>query len=142
MRRWGIAVGLVLVLAAAGLGAAWWLGAFRGPQHVQMAVFLADDATPAQKTTIEGYLHSLHVVGEVHFETRQEAYEKFKKIFVDAPDITANVTPDVLPESFRFVLADAGDVAAVKARLQDEPGVQHVIAGPPVRSMGDIVRSP
>jgi hypothetical protein len=76
MRRWRIAAGLVLVLAAAGLGAAWWLGAFRGP------------------------------------------------------------------ESFRFVLADAGDAAAVKARLQGEPGVQQVVAGLPVRSMGDIARSP
>jgi hypothetical protein len=75
MRRWGIAAGLVLVLAAAGLGAAWWLGAFRGPAHVPMAIFLSDDVRPAQKTTIEGYLHSLDVVGEVHFETRQEAYE-------------------------------------------------------------------
>ena len=134
MRRWGIAAGLVLVLAAGGLGSAWWLGALRGPSHVSMSIFLSNDATPAQKATIEGYLHSLDVVGEVHFETRQEAYENFMKIFADHPDLTANVRPDVLPESYRFVLADAGDVAAVKARLQDEPGVQRVIAGVPVRS--------
>jgi len=132
MRRWGIATSLVLVLAAAGLGAAWWLGAFRSPPHnVPMAVYLSDDATPTQKATIDSYLRTLHVVGEVHFETRQEAYEEFKKIFVNAPNLTANVTPDALPESFRFVLADAGDVAAVKERLQGEPGVQQVVAGLP-----------
>src|SRR5262249_33705648 len=142
MRRWGIAAGLVLVLAAAGLGVAWWLGAFRGPPHVPMAVYLDDDATPAQRTTLEGYLHTLHVVGEGHCESREEAYEEFKKIFVNAPNITVNVTPDALPESFRFVLADAGDAAAVKARLQGEPGVQQVVAGLPVRSMRDIARSP
>jgi cell division transport system permease protein len=96
-----------------------------------MAVYLTDDATPAQKATIEAYLHTLPVVGEVHLETHQEAYEEFKKIFVNAPNITANVTPDALPESFRFVLADARDVAAVKARLQHEPGVQQVVAGLP-----------
>jgi hypothetical protein len=49
----------------------------------------------------------------------------------NAPNITVNVTPDALPESFRFVLAEPGDVAAVKARLQSEPGVQQVVAGLP-----------
>ena len=55
-----------------------------------MAVYLDDDATPVQRTTIEGYLHTLHVVGEVHVESREEAYEEFKKIFVNAPNITVN----------------------------------------------------
>ena len=50
---------------------------------------------------------------------------------VNAPNITVNVTPDALPESFRFALAEPGDVAAVKARLQSEPGVQQVVAGLP-----------
>ena len=49
----------------------------------------------------------------------------------NAPNITVNVTPDALPESFRFVLAEPGDVAPVKARLQSEPGVQQVVAGLP-----------
>jgi cell division protein FtsX len=123
------AVGLAVVIAA-GVGTAWQLGAFQSaPAGVPTTVYLKQDATPAQKAAIEAYVRSLRLDGDVHFETRQEAFENFQKLFTNAPNITGNVPQDALPEAYRFVLADPKDVPGVKAHLAGLSGVDQVIAG-------------
>jgi hypothetical protein len=130
-RMWWLASGSVVVLAAIGAGAATLLGAFTGPSEppgLPTIVFLRLDATEQQKATIGTYLHTLHIIGDIGFETRDQAYQQFMIEFRDCTTLTKDTKPRDLPESFRFVLADPDDLLPMKAHLQNEPGYQRVIA--------------
>ena len=132
-RMWWVAAGLAVVLAAAGVGTAWLLGVF--PRHdddVPVAVFLRQQATPDQKAAIEAYLHRLDVVGAVRFETHQEAYDNYRRMFTGMPGVLANVMADDLPESYRAVLDDPDDAPGAKAHLQALAGVEQVVVGLPL----------
>jgi cell division transport system permease protein len=63
-------------------------------------VFLAHEATTEQKAAVERALTGMRPVDGVHFETREQAYENFKKYFKDNPNLIDSVKPETLPESF------------------------------------------
>ena len=40
----------------------------------------------------------------VYYESKEDAYTRFRDQFKDLPDMVRNVSPDVLPESYRVKL--------------------------------------
>lgn len=101
------------------------------PQPVDVSVFLQMTATDQQKQSIEAAIRALPGVSDVRFETRDEAYLEFKKLFKDSPDLVNSVRPQDMPESFRFRLADqASTVDKAKESLSSLPGVDKVNSGP------------
>ncbi len=103
---------------------------------VEVAVFLcgADSAeaacpdgavTDEQRTQIEAELRALPAVEEVYYESQEEAYARFKEQFKNTA-IVENVTPDVLPESFRVKLANPEDYAVIYSAFNGRPGVEQV----------------
>jgi FtsX-like permease family protein len=72
--------------------------------QTQVSVFLNSAVTEEQKRAIESALRRLASVKEVRFESRQEAYARFKEQFKDAPDLIAATRPDSFPDSFRVTL--------------------------------------
>ncbi len=107
-----------------------------------VAVVLKHDVTAEQKAAIESAAHALHPVDGIRFETREQAWQNYKEIFKDQPDMVAQVSPDALPESFRLTTqAKEFDCAPVGA-IRELPGVEQVTvvqqstnghAGAPVR---------
>lgn len=94
--------------------------------QVQVSIFLVNDATQAQKDAIETKLTGDPLVKSMSFEDRAEAYDRFRELFKDSPDLVRNVKPDSLPESFRVKLKDPTKADQVDAAYRTEAGVYQV----------------
>ena len=82
--------------------------------------------TEEQRDQIQTDLQTTPLVEQVYYESKQDAYERFKEQFKDSPDLVRNVTPDALPESFRVKLKDPTQFEVVASAFRDRPGVDEV----------------
>ena len=96
---------------------------------VELNVFLRDEATPEQERDIKVAAESMPEVSRVYFESKDQAFAEYKRMFNDSPAITENVDPNALPASYRIKLKDPNAAEAVAARLQGRPGVDEVQFG-------------
>jgi cell division transport system permease protein len=71
---------------------------------IEVSVFLQDTATTAQKNAIEAKLKSSPEVQTVAYETKAEAYKRFKKLFAEQQTLVSQTPPSDLPASFRVKL--------------------------------------
>jgi len=105
---------------------------------IEVSVFLAPKISPEQRESIGQQLRGQQVVERVYYESKQEAYGRFKEQFKDSPDMVRNVSPDVLPESYRVKLRDPTQFAQVhdlfcsggfndRGREICNPGIESVI---------------
>jgi cell division transport system permease protein len=95
-------------------------------RKVEVAVFLNKDVSADERSTIERDLLGMPEVASVQYESKQEAFESFKELFRDEPDIVEATTPDSLPESFRVKLKDPNQFEVVKDRLDGRPGIEKI----------------
>ncbi|WP_147457211.1 permease-like cell division protein FtsX [Micromonospora pisi] len=102
------------------------------PVPIDIVLFLRNDVTGPQKQEVEARLRALPSVTRFTFETREQAYERFKETFKDAPELVASVRPEDLPEAFKVTLADRTAAEPVLAELRQLPGVAEVTAPPTV----------
>ena len=98
----------------------YWYG------KVEVSIFLASNVTQEQRTQLQAELEAMPDVDQVFYESKQQAYTRFKQQFKDTPDIVANTTPDVLPESFRVKLHDPEKFEVVQSAFESRPGVENV----------------
>jgi hypothetical protein len=96
-------------------------------------VFFTLGATQAQIARVRDALRQERGAASVRFLDHDDAYEEFKRIFRDSPDLVHSVSPEVLPQSYRVDLSDPSDGAAMADRLQALPGIDKVIVADPVR---------
>ena len=95
-------------------------------KKVEVAVFLKRDVTPDARDAIQRQLVGMPEVSDVDYESKAQAYETFKKLFRDEPDIVENTTVDALPESFRVKLKDPNQFAVVRDRLEGAAGIDQI----------------
>ncbi|MDQ1288614.1 MAG: permease-like cell division protein FtsX [Actinomycetota bacterium] len=107
--------------------------------RVQVSIFLCSTdstrascsggaVTDAQRQSILADLKSPQLatyVAEVYYESKEEAFERFKKQYVDST-LRDNVTADQMPESYRVRLRDPQQYASVSKQFRDRPGVDTV----------------
>lgn len=94
---------------------------------VEVSIFLARDVTQEQRDELRTELEAMPDVEEVYFETKDEAFIRFKEQFKDTPELVQNTSPDVLPESFRVKLEDPEKFDVVASAFQERPGVDNVV---------------
>ena len=92
----------------------------------EVAVFLKDDITPRMRRTIEAEIKRLPGVASVFFQSKQDAYNRFRLIFAAQPDIVNNTSPDAMPASFRVSVAADGILARIESSIRRLAGVQQV----------------
>lgn len=95
--------------------------------QIEISIFLNENVSPAQRTEIDQTLTQLPLVQSVVYESKAEAYRRFKLQFADQPDLLANVTQDALPESYRVKLKDPTQYDIVASAVKDLPGVGQVV---------------
>jgi len=108
--------------------------------RVQVSVFLCGkedgkkpscsggEVTQAQRDGILDDLKSPQLakyVAQVYYESKDEAYKRFQGQFKDST-VVDNITPDMLPESYRVRLVDPQKYAAVSEQFRNRPGVSDV----------------
>ncbi len=71
-------------------------------------------------------LERIPQVQEVYYESRDDAYARFREQFKDSPDLVNNVKAEALPESFRVKLKDPTQFEVVASAFRDRPGVEYV----------------
>jgi cell division transport system permease protein len=100
--------------------------------QVEVSIFLCDGSTcPAitdqQQESLRRDLEDQPVVEEVHYESKEEAYERFTELFRDQDSLLEIVEPDVLPASFRVSLHDPDEFLVIAEQFQAYPGVEDIV---------------
>src|SRR5919108_3322666 len=94
---------------------------------VEVAVYLRDSISQADRDRLYQLLDDMPVVSQVTYESKQDAYQHFLQIFRNQPALTQNVSRDALPASFRVKLADPQKFETVAAQLQGQPGIERIV---------------
>lgn len=92
-----------------------------------VALFLDDAVTGPQRSALAAALAGDDRVGAHSFETREQAYQRFRVLWADSPDFVAAVDVDQIPESFRLRLTDPGRYAALRDDYAAMAGVGQIV---------------
>ena len=93
---------------------------------VEVSVFLQKDINPIQQLHLGNLLREMPEVASVRFESPEEAYQRFVKIFRNQEALVSNVGPDALPASFQVKLKNPEQFAVVAQRLKGELGIDNI----------------
>jgi cell division transport system permease protein len=111
---------------------------------IEFIVFMKPDATPDQDAAVRKAIDDSPQVKSSKYLDQQAAYEEFKELFSDKPELIESITPDVLPPSYRVVPVDANpdEVATLGKQFEDAPGVRDVTsASEALRKLEDLTSS-
>jgi cell division transport system permease protein len=94
---------------------------------IEVSIFLKADVTEDQRNGLKADLSNDPLVQEVIYESKDQAWERFKTQFRDAPDLVAATKPDSLPESFRVKLHDPKKVQALADEFRSRDGISEIV---------------
>jgi cell division transport system permease protein len=109
-------------------------GVDRAPQRwqggIEFIVFMHPTATREQIDGLKADLENNPQVEKVSYVDQQQAYEEFKELFRDSPEMVASVEPEVLPTSFRVEPRDknADIISALSDGYRNKAGVREVVS--------------
>ena len=95
--------------------------------EIEVSIFLREDVSEAQRAAITQAIDTNPLVASKTYETRQQAFEKFKVLWRDSPDFVKSVGPDSLPESFRVKLKDPEQYQGFADQIQGMAGIQDIV---------------
>jgi cell division transport system permease protein len=101
---------------------------------VEVSAFLLDDITQGELGTLQTDILNMDQVENVTYVSKADAFEEFKKLYRNQPELYESISEDALPASLRIKLTDAKYAAGVKAVIEGRPGVDDVRFG------GEIIR--
>jgi cell division transport system permease protein len=94
---------------------------------VQVSIFLADNVTDQQRQAIATRLKDSPEVKTYIYESKAEAYQRFKEQFSQQPELVQNTPQDALPESYRVELVNPERYQVIAAEFPNgKDGVDQV----------------
>ena len=108
---------------------------------IEFVVWMNPEATPEQNDTVLEAITGSAEIRDYEYVDQDAAYDEFKEIFADTPELIEVVTPEVMPPSYRVVPVDPdADVVEELARqFQGRPGVKTVVsANDTIRGIQDL----
>jgi cell division transport system permease protein len=94
---------------------------------VEGSIFMKADAAPEEIDAVDRELRAMPEVKKVRFVTKQGAYDEFRKMFSNSPDMLETLSVDQMPPSFRVVPRQAQQIDVIGNRFKDRPGVRDVV---------------
>jgi cell division transport system permease protein len=95
---------------------------------VEVSIFLKPDYTDDQRKALADALATDPLVKQpVTFETKDQAYQKFKQQFKDAPDLVKATKPESLPASFRVQLKDPQKYQTIYDLYKGKDGIDDIV---------------
>ncbi len=97
---------------------------------IEFVVWMQPEATAEQDANIRNSIEESPAIKEWIYVDQNQAYEEFREIFADTPELIEVVSPDVLPPSYRVVPEnpDADVVAELSDQFVGRPGVEEVVS--------------
>jgi len=102
--------------------------------RVEVAVFLTNDISTNDPNCtgpicadLRTQLQNFPGVQSVDYESRAQAYDRFKKVFAQQPELVQLARPEALPASFRVKLSDPKRFAVISQAFGTRPGVDRVV---------------
>lgn len=134
-----VTMGVSLSLFGFGLLTSAEVGLVKGRWYdrIEISVFLCTETsqggmceegkavTDPQRDHIRSTLEANPEVSEVFYESKQEAFEEFQRVFKDSP-IIASRTAEQMQDSFRIKLVNPENYEGVVSEAKSLPGVQNV----------------
>ena len=95
---------------------------------IEFIVFMNADAEEAQHAAVRSSLEENPEIGGYDYVDQQGAFNEFITEFADRPELIENVTPEILPPSYRVrpTVGDADVIEALAAQFETRPGVRQV----------------
>lgn len=94
---------------------------------IEVSIFLDNEVSETQRSSLDAALRSDPLVASVKHETKEDAYNRFKEMYRDAPDLVDAVKPGQLPESFRVKLKDPEQFKQISDKYKDTEGIDDII---------------
>src|SRR3954468_20686140 len=94
---------------------------------VEGSIFMKADAAPEEIDAVDRELRAMPEVKRVRFVTQQGAYDEFRKMFSNSPDMLESLSPEQSRPSCRVVPKQAEDVLLIGGGFKDRPGVRDVV---------------
>jgi cell division transport system permease protein len=114
-------------------------GTQRWKNGVEFEVFMTVNPTEEQVDEVRQELESDQRVKRFFFLTKEDAYEEFKRLFADKPDLVSETSAEALPPSFRVAPKNVEDTQDLKAQYSTLAGVDVVItADEAIRDLVDV----
>lgn len=108
---------------------------------IEFVVWMNPEATAEQNANILDAITTSPEIRDFTFVDQAAAYEEFKDIFADTPELVEVVTPEVMPPSYRVVPVDpnADVVEELASQFEGRPGVKTVVsANDTIRDIQDL----
>lgn len=108
---------------------------------IEFVVWMNPEATGEQNANILDAITTSPEIADYTFVDQDAAFEEFKDIFADTPELVEVVTPEVMPPSYRIVPVDpdADVVEELAAQFEGRPGVKTVVsANDTIRDIQDL----
>jgi cell division transport system permease protein len=94
---------------------------------IQVSIFLKQDITEVQRTSLDEALKADPLVKSHFYESKVQAYDRFKEQFRDAPDLVNSVKQDALPESFRITLKNPELFSEINKKYAGTDGIEQIV---------------
>ena len=95
--------------------------------EIEVSIFLREDVTDAQSAAISQAIDRSPLVKSKTFESREQAFEKFKVLWRDSPEFIKSVGPESLPASYRVKLKDPEQYKTFASQVEGLPGIQEIV---------------
>jgi cell division transport system permease protein len=95
--------------------------------EIEVSIFLREDVTDAQSAAISQAIDRSPLVKTKTFESREQAFEKFKVLWRDSPDFIKSVGPESLPASYRVKLKNPEQYKTFASQVEGLPGIQEIV---------------
>jgi cell division transport system permease protein len=93
---------------------------------VELSIFMKPDASAAESEAVNRQLQAMPEVNRVKYISKPEAFDEFRKIFANDPDLRDSITVDQIPPSYRVVPKEAEQTKIIGERFNGSAGVFRV----------------
>jgi cell division transport system permease protein len=93
---------------------------------LQVSIYLNDNITQPQRDTLRSQLDASPEVADYQFLTKEQAYDRFKKLFQGNPNLVEVAGPDDLPAAYVVRLKNPQRYTVLDQQFSGQPGVAQV----------------
>src|SRR5205807_1867535 len=94
--------------------------------HVELSIFMKPDAAQTELEAVNRQLSAMPEVKTARYVDKAQAYDEFRKIFANEPDLRDSLTVDQVPPSYRVVPKQAEQTKLIGGRFSNSAGVLRV----------------